>query len=341
MRKKHGLLWLVAAAVLLTGCGSDDGDYSKYVKLGDYKGLNADLVVEKITDEELEEYEKEQLADYVSYEEASGPVKEGQLVETSLLAKDGDEIVYDFSDDGYELMIGQEDFGEEVDAALVGGQVGDVLDFSVTYDEEFEDASLSGKEISYHIEIQKISDVIYPELTNEFVKESFGEQSVEEWKHTLTEELESAHQADATEEMRNDLEQQAVDNAQITGYPKELYRQKREAVQSNYQGYADMLGCSLDDVYAMFELDEEAREQEYRDETYRTMVLAVIRQQENITLSDAQYQEKLEEYAAENEYDSVEELLTDYDENSMREYFLNELTLDFLEEHANITVSES
>ena len=44
---------------------------------------------------------------------------------------------------------------------------------------------------------------------------------------------------------------------------------------------------------------------------------------------------------AENEYDSVEELLTDYDENSMREYFLNELTLDFLEEHANITVSES
>ena len=56
-----------------------------------------------------------------------------------------------------------------------------------------------------------------------------------------------------------------------------------------------LLGCSLDDVYAMFELDEEAREQEYRDETYRTMVLAVIRQQENITLSDAQYQEKLEE----------------------------------------------
>ena len=90
----------------------------------------------------------------------------------------------------------------------------------------------------------------------------------------------------------------------------------------------------------LLEMDEAELEKEYLDETYRTMVLSMIRQQENITLSDEQMQEKLEEYAQENEYDTVEDLLADYDEEDLREYFLNEMTLDFLEEHADIAVSE-
>lgn len=330
-------LGLIAAA-LLTGCGSSD-DYSKYVTLGDYKNLSAELAVEKVTDEELEEYEKEQLGLYTSYGDADGPVKEGQLVQVSLLAKDGDETVYDFAEDGYELTIGQKEFGEEVDEALTGKMDGDVLDFSVSYDEDFDDAMLCGKNITYHIEIQSISDVIYPELTDAFVKEEFGEQSVEAWRDTLMQEIVSTHQADATEEMRDSLEQQAVDGSQISGYPKELYKKKREAVQSDYQSYAGMFGCSLDEVYEMLGVDEDGLEKEYLDETYRTMVLSMIRQQENITLSDEQMQEKLEEYAQENEYDTVEELLADFDEADLREYFLNEMTIDFLEDHADIKMS--
>ena len=66
----------------------------------------------------------------------------------------------------------------------------------------------------------------------------------------------------------------------------------------------------------------------------------MIRQQENITLSDEQYQEKLQEYAKDNDYNTVEELLEDYDEDGLKEYFLNEMTLDFLEEHADITITE-
>lgn len=340
MSKKYRFLSLIAAVALLAGCGSNSGDYSKYVTLGDYKNLSAELVVAKVTDEELEKYEKEQLDLYATYEDADGPVKEGQTVQVSLVAKERDKIVYDFAEDSYEMMIGEQDFGEEVDDALMGGKVGDVLDFSVSYDDDFGDVMLCGKEISYHIEIQSISDVIYPELTNEFVKEEFGEQSVEAWRDTLKEELSAEHQSEAREEMRDSLEQQAVEGSQISGYPKDLYKQKREAIQSDYQSYANMFGCSIDEVYEMLEVDEAELEKEYLDETYRTMVLSMIRQQENITLSDEQMQEKLEEYAQENEYDTVEDLLADCDEEDLREYFLNELTLDFLEEHADIVVSE-
>ena len=183
--------------------------------------------------------------------------------------------------------------------------------------------------------------MIYPELTNEYVKENFGESSLEAWEQTLREELLSERHAEATENLRDDLVEQAVDGAQISGYPKSLYKAKREAVQQDYQSYADMFGCSLEDIYEMLQVSEDDLEQQYLDETYRTMVLSVIRQQENITLSDEQLQEKLEEYASENEYDSVEDLLQDYSEDDLTQYFLDEETKDFLEEHAKITVSES
>lgn len=340
MRKTYRWLGIVAAAVLLSGCG-ESGDYGHYVTLGDYRNLSAELVVEPVTDEALEAYEREQMDSFASYEDADGPVKEDQLVQVSLLAKDGDEVIYDFSDeDGYELTIGKQEFGAEVDEALIGAQTGDVLDFSVSYGDDFEDAMLCGNEISYYIEIRGISDVNYPELTDAFVQENFAEQSAQAWRDTLREELYSDRQAEAAEDMRGSLVEQAVENAQITGYPKDLYKQKREEVTSNYQSYADMFGCTLDDVYEMFAVDETALKEEYLDATYRTMVLALIRQQENITLSDEEEQEKLEAYAQENEYDSVEELLADYDAEGLRQYFLDELTIDFLEDHAHITTVE-
>lgn len=336
MKKTCRLLPLLGAVLLLAGCGGDSGDYSKYVTLGDYQNLSVTKTVEKVTQERLDEYEKEQLNEYTDYESVDGPVKQGQMVSVSLLAKDGDEVVYDFTDDGYDLVIGDAEFGEQVDEALIGAVDADELDLEVSYGSDFEDAMLSGKDITYHIVVNSISDVIYPELTDEFVKENFGVVSVEKWHQSMKEELQQSYEEDAEETVRDDLVQAAIDACEISGYPKSLYKQKKQEAESGYQSYADMFHCSLDEVYDMLDLDEAAREEEYIDAVDETMVLAEIRRQENLTLSDDQMQARMEAYAQENEYDSVSDLLTDYDENGVKEYILNEYTIDYLEEHAAI-----
>lgn len=196
---------------------------------------------------------------------------------------------------------------------------------------------LAGHTISYHIVVNSISDVTYPELTNEFVKENFGVTSVDEWRASLKEELQQSYEEEAEDTLRTDLVQAAVDACTISGYPKSLYKQKKQEVESSYQSYADMFNCSLSEVYDMLDMDEQAREKEYIDAVNETMVLAEIRKQENLTLTDEQMQERMEAYAQENEYDSVSELLGDYDENGLKEYFLNEAAIDYLEAHATIT----
>ena len=344
MRKKRQILVLaavIAASALLAGCGGNSKNYSKYVTLGDYKNLRAELVVEEVTKEALDEYENEQLDEYVTYEKTTGPVKEGQMVLVSLLAKEGDEVIYDFSDDGYELVVGKQDFGTEVDEALIGRSVGDILDFSVSHDAEFGDMMLAGKEISYHIEILELSDISYPELTDAFVEENFGEKSVDAWRETLAEELRSEYETTARDDLREGLVQQVIDGSQFHGYPKDLYKQNEEMIQADYESYAEMFGCSVDEIYEMFGVDEEQRKQDCLDQTNRTMVLALIREQENINLSEEQMKEKMEEFAQENGYSSAEEYLSEYGEESAKQYFLDEMTVDFIVEHASIVDSKS
>lgn len=344
MMKKAGMvrraLCVLAAVVLLAGCGGDDGDYSKYVTLGDYKNLSVELSVPEVTDEEFEEYRKESLSEFMTYHEVSGsrPIQEGQNVELSLLAESDGEVLYDFVEDGYDLVVGSKEFGAEVDEEVIGKKAGDTLNFSVTYGADFEDAQLSGKEVSYQIGIRKVSDIVYPEVTDAFVAENFDEESVESWEQTLRDELASNHQAEATEDMRNELVQKVIDGAKIGGYPKELYMEQKGKLEADYQSYADMFGCGLDEVYEMFGLDEKAREKECEDATSRVMVLELIQKQENITLSDEAFEERLAEFAEYNDYDSVEEMLADYGEEDLKEYFLQEMTLDFLEENADVSI---
>ncbi len=338
--KKYGLpaAALALAIVLSAGCGSGSGGgYDKYMTLGDYKGLGAVLTVEDVTDDELDGYVLEQLDEYTEYVDAEGPVSEGQLVTTELLAESGGETVYDFRDDGYDILVGEEEYGPEVDAALSGHYAGDEISLTVDYDEDFVDAALCGKAVDFDIKVVAIYDVVYPELTDGFVRENFGEETADAWRASLKDELYESHRADAEEEMRDELVQQVIDGSEIKGCPDDLYEEKLAEAEEEYQGYADMFGCSVDEVYDMLGTDEQTVEEDARNAAYRSMALELIREREGIVLTDEMLQERLEDYAGENDYESVDELLAEYDEEGLRQYFLDQMAIDFIEEHASVS----
>ena len=92
-----------------------------------------------------------------------------------------------------------------------------------------------------------------------------------------------------------------------------------------------MFGCDVSEVYDTFGLTEEDIEKEALDNVEMTMVVSMIAQKEDLMLTDEELQQKKEAYAAEQEYDSVEDLLEDYEETGLEEYFLQEKVKDYLE----------
>lgn len=323
---------LAASLALLTGCGKD-ADYGKYVTLGEYRGLSVEYAVDPVTEEELAEYEQENVEVYAEYRETDGPLQEGMVAGVLLTATEtGGELIYDFSEDGYDMVIGDGEFDAPVDEALLGAKAGDTLDLTVTHTDEFTDMALSGRTVDYHIEVQTVSEVIIPEVTDAFVKENFGAATVAEWHEANRAELLSEHEDEADGQYRDALVDEVIKGSEISGYPKSLYESKKEAVDSEYQGYLDMFDSdmTLTELYEMLGTSEDEVTQQYLDETNRAMVLALIREKEGIEFEQDAWEAWLSEYAASQEYDTTEELLADYDEASLREYYLDEQTVDLL-----------
>lgn len=328
--KKHAIMLCAGALAMLTACG-DTSDYSKYVTLGSLEHLQKNLTVETVDEQSMADAKEEALADYTEYEDATGRIKEGQMADVSIVVTSDGEELYDFSDEPYEMTVGKEEFGAEFDAYLIGKEAGDAIDIEVSYDSSFDDGVLCGKTVEIKGSVAGIKDVVMPEVDDAFVKENFGFSTVQEWEEQLRADIEEQKQQEAQEMMREDLLQQAIDASDISGYPKNLYKQKLQEVKDGYQSYADMFGCDVSEVYDTFGLTEEDIEKEALDNVEMTMVVSMIAQKEDLMLTDEELQQKKEAYAAEQEYDSVEDLLEDYEETGLEEYFLQEKVKDYLE----------
>lgn len=328
--KKHAIMLCAGALAMLTACG-DTSDYSKYVTLGSLEHLQKNLTVETVDEQSMADAKEEALADYTEYEDATGRIKEGQMADVSIVVTSDGEELYDFSDEPYEMTVGKEEFGAEFDTYLIGKEAGDAIDIEVSYDSSFDDGVLCGKTVEIKGSVAGIKDVVMPEVDDAFVKENFGFSTVQEWEEQLRADIEEQKQQEAQEMMREDLLQQAIDASDISGYPKNLYKQKLQEVKDGYQSYADMFGCDVSEVYDTFGLTEEDIEKEALDNVEMTMVVSMIAQKEDLMLTDDELQQKKEAYAAEQEYDSVEDLLEDYEETGLEEYFLQEKVKDYLE----------
>lgn len=328
--KKHAIMLCAGALAMLTACG-DTSDYSKYVTLGSLEHLQKNLTVETVDEQSMADAKEEALADYTEYEDATGRIREGQMADVSIVVTSDGEELYDFSDEPYEMTVGKEEFGAEFDTYLIGKEAGDAIDIEVSYDSSFDDGVLCGKTVEIKGSVAGIKDVVMPEVDDAFVKENFGFSTVQEWEEQLRADIEEQKQQEAQEMMREDLLQQAIDASDISGYPKNLYKQKLQEVKDGYQSYADMFGCDVSEVYDTFGLTEEDIEKEALDNVEMTMVVSMIAQKEDLMLTDDELQQKKEAYAAEQEYDSVEDLLEDYEETGLEEYFLQEKVKDYLE----------
>ena len=328
--KKHAIMLCAGALAMLTACG-DTSDYSKYVTLGSLEHLQKNLTVETVDEQSMADAKEEALADYTEYEDATGRIKEGQMADVSIVVTSDGEELYDFSYVLYEMTVGKEEFGAEFDTYLIGKEAGDAIDIEVSYDSSFDDGVLCGKTVEIKGSVAGIKDVVMPEVDDAFVKENFGFSTVQEWEEQLRADIEEQKQQEAQEMMREDLLQQAIDASDISGYPKNLYKQKLQEVKDGYQSYADMFGCDVSEVYDTFGLTEEDIEKEALDNVEMTMVVSMIAQKEDLMLTDEELQQKKEAYAAEQEYDSVEDLLEDYEETGLEEYFLQEKVKDYLE----------
>lgn len=320
MKKRLLALALGACMTIsLAACGDSDTDTKKTsadLTLGQYKGLEVSKSTAEITDEELtaavEKVLKNSQKD--EYVEEGTTEKDNKITAVYNAAIDGESVsALSSASSGSTVTLSDGSFAIDgfIDQ-LIGKQVGSKVEFDITIPADTTSSALktyAGKTIHYSVEIKNIVNTITPELTDEWVKEEYGYMNistVDGFKEYLKRQMYLSYVYD---EVKNTL----LENSTVKSYDSDMLSKYTDIAVNQFESsLSSYYGITMDAyLQAMDKTEEEFRkekEEEAKPDLKERMVIEKIAEAENITLSDDEFNTRMEQYAAEYGLDTVDKL---------------------------------
>lgn len=326
-----------------------DLNAADYVTLGTYKGVEIAMDEPEITEEYLEGY-----INYIlQYSAVSTPV-EGRAVET------GDVVNIDYvgkidgvafdggSAEGYDLTIGSGQFIDGFEDGCIGMEIGETRDVEATFPDSYtNNPDLSGKVAVFTVTVNSISVNEVPELTDEYVQSLALEEcsTVEEYKDYIYDML-LEQEKESYDSDKVDMACEAVvANCEFHDAPEEMVNRMNDTLVMNITNYASIYGADIG-TYVSYVYGGEAEDyeetllQQAEMMAQRYLMLQAIADEEGLTISDEELEEKMLEEAENYGYETVEEYQELIDKEAFREYLMTQKVLEFIADNAVVVPAE-
>ncbi len=321
-------------------------------ELKDYKGLEVEPARIELTDEDLNRELQELREQAATYETVEGRgAEDGDTVMTKLTgvvtdAKEEREPASAEASAGRPIVLEQAviNIGEEntlpaFSEGVRGAVVGDQRQLSVTYPEDYREASLAGRTVAFTAEIRQVKRKKLPELNDEFAQQAGEFASLEDLRAKLRERLEAARG-----QREKELTRQRLLEALVTLHdfpiPEALIERHLDTrLERRVRG---LMAQGLDP--RRMEVDWQKLRESGRDaaaqEARLFLLLDRIASAENLTASDDELSAEIERMADSSRQtpDALRARLTKEGRlDSLRSAIRSEKVVDFLLSHARLT----
>ncbi|MCC8138483.1 MAG: hypothetical protein LIO76_10620 [Clostridiales bacterium] len=352
-RKFLPVLTGLAAALMLTACGNNNStdteteapaaaeaeseteteegleaitpsDYlvenaADYITLGDLEGLEVIQYTNEITDETVQEEIDYELEMYSEETDVDRAAESGDVIYLTLVSTiEGSDESY--SEDTY-FYLGDAEYGEEFDEALIGASAADELSFSITFSEDAADELLidetwAGQTVNFEATIDSVCELSVPEYNDEFVAEYTDYSTTEEYEEALKAQLEEEYEEYSYADVLESLITAALDECEISEIPEDLYNSCYEETIESYSLFVD----ADDEEELLEELDmtQEDLDTEVEDLAARRLLISCICEDNDIEVTEDDYVSYVEENAEYYGYDSA----ADFEADMIRSYLV-------------------
>ncbi|WBW98912.1 trigger factor [Oceanirhabdus sp. W0125-5] len=281
------------------------------VKLGEYKGIEAEKNTYEVTEEEIEgnlKAKAEQNARTV--EKNDGEVVDGDIVTIDFKGSvDGVEFEGGTAED-YELTIGSKSFIDNFEEQLIGAKVGEEKEVNVTFPENYGRDDLNNKPAKFEVKIKAIKAKELPEIDDEFIKDVSEFDTVEEYKNDLRAKLEKSNTARAEREFEEALLEKVIANAEID-IPEVMIEREIDHMVKDLEMRLQYQGLDLETYYKYTnntaEKVREMMKENAEKKVMSSLVLSEIAKVENIEVSEEEAKEKALEIAKQYGGEKAEE----------------------------------
>ncbi len=257
------------------------------VKLGEYKNLEVEKVVEPVTDEQVEnqiEHIRGHHANMVEAEEGAA-VQQGDFVTLNFVGTINGEKFAGGEAEDYPLEIGSHSFIDNFEDQLVGLKVGEEKDVNVTFPEDYHAKNLADKPAVFHCKINSIKHKELPELNDDFAKKASKFETFEEFKADIRKTLEENAEHRAEQEQENNVIKKAVENMTVD-LPPVMIEDRITHLINEFSLQLQQQGLNIESYMSQAGVDMEKMREDYREVAKQNvltdMLLDEVAKAENI-----------------------------------------------------------
>lgn len=298
---------VVCMALVLTACGKGEPyskyDLKEYITLPDYNSYEAEIPEVSVTDDDVEEEIESRLKAASTTEKVEeGKVEEGDSVTISFKGTLNDgSSPSGMNSDAYNLTLGSGSMIDGFEEGLYGATIGEKVTLDLKFPDPYENnEELSGQEVTFEVTVLSKNVQKTPELNEDFVKANSDCETVEEYRKSVADDVETAKYEEALADIKEALYMKLVDETEVKKYPEkeveeyfkeldEYYRYGAET--SGYEEWEDFL-----ESQNMTQDEYEDQIQLYAEEYVKQeMVIYLFAQEEGVEISDEEYDEFLDD----------------------------------------------
>ena len=271
------------------------------VTLGEYKGIKFKKPVYNVKDADIDD-------DISRLQE-----RNSRMVDVENRAvENGDTVIIDYSGsvDGVKfdggtaekqtLVIGSGSFIPGFEDQIVGMNKGDEKDINVKFPDDYHAENLKGKDAVFAIKLHEIKKKELPEVTDEFVKDAVGAESVDAYKKEVKERLEKQNADRAERELEDEIVKKISENATVE-IPDALIENQVDRMVQEMEYRISYQGLKLADYLKYLGKTMEEYRKEYEPQAKEIvksqLVIEKVISEEKIEATDADVEARVEEMA--------------------------------------------
>lgn len=312
------------------------------VKLGEYKGIEAEKVEYNVTEEDVEAELKnmqERNSRLIAVEDRAA--KEGDTVVIDYEGYVGDEQFEGGTAENQTLELGSNTFIPGFEEQLVGKNVEDDVDVKVTFPEEYHSEELAGKEAIFKVKIHEVKEKELPALDDEFAKDVSEFDTLEELKADLKKKMEDEAEQKEKNETQSKVIEKVLEGVEVD-IPEAMIEAQIDSEIKNFEYRLLYQGLNMEKYLSLTNTKiEDLREQikPTAENFVKTdLVLEAISKAEEIEVTEEEVEKELAKLAKQydQDLDKFKKNMRDEDLEYIKMGIIKSKTVDMLVDNAKL-----
>lgn len=272
------------------------------VKIGSYKGMKIKEFAYTVKDADIDK-ELDRLRDRNArkVDVTDRPCQNGDIVNIDFVGT-VDGVKFDGGEaEGFDLTLGSGQFIPGFEDQVVGMNIGDKKDVNVKFPENYQAESLKGKDAVFAVKLNSIKGKELPELTDAFIKDATGSETIEEYKQKTRERLQKKADKNALDATENSI-LEAISATAEAEIPQAMIEREIDGLVQKFEYQLMYQGLKLQDYLDFIKVSKEDFRKNYEEQAKKNvlnqLIISQIIKDEKIEATAEEVDAKVAEQAA-------------------------------------------